>query len=393
MNGSRLELGVGARSGWSCWLVAGVLGWGMGLIDARGEAAAQKGTPRSAWEVQIGPSWRTGNRVDARWDPAAVIERVQGEFVRQAGGGDMPPQTGYADRNYEDGFVYVDPGTADPETDVPGLTWYWGYQNSDQYAGDSVVFHGSSFQERRVEPLDVSPWADDEKADWAGIDLTVGRKFWQRGSIALGVSGGLNWSPGDTFDFSVQRAIARETTVVRRPYDVYAAPYLPFPDAPYEGAYDGPGYLLSNEPDIRGEETLSRSSRDWTAESTLEVDVEVLDLRIGPSLWLALHDRIDVRLTPQVRAARVAHCAETWTTLARGSQSPASYGQEEDGDDWIWGGGVEAEIRFHLGRGWHLGLAAASDWWSEEVEIAAEPFALEVDLGQWSCSAKLGLEF
>ena len=39
----------------------------------------------------------------------------------------------YGNRSFDNGFVNMDPGTADPNTIEPGLTWYWGYDHENQY--------------------------------------------------------------------------------------------------------------------------------------------------------------------------------------------------------------------------------------------------------------------
>jgi len=302
------------------------------------------------------------------------------------------PLDGYADRDYLDGFVYMDPGTADSETDVPGLTWYWGYNESVQYTGDAVQFHGSTFEAYRVQGVAMDPWAGGEEWDMPGLDLSGGKRLWRQGPVSLGVSFGVNWCPEKTDDFSVERTAARETMQRWRHVDTYSAPWIPFPDAPYAGSYEGPGYLINNIPDSRDVEQIGGYSREWKLHSTVDFEVGVLDLRIGPSLWLDLHERLALRLTPQVRFAQVESKTQTWTEIKDARREILAYGDRHTDREWLVGCGMEAEARVYLGKGWHLGFAVASDWWEDDVDISADPFEVLLELGQWSFVASLGVE-
>ena len=346
------------------------------------------------WEFRIGPVFRTDTQLQVDWSVGSVASRTSPYYTSQSSGNaQIGPVNGYANRDYEDGFVYTDPGTADPETDVPGLTWYWGYDNAGQFTGDAVQFHSGPIAEYRVEGLPAGPWSDDSQVSLAGLNLSGGRQLWKWRRTALGVSGGASWFLDQQAQFAMESVVARETSRTWRYVDTYSAPYDPFPSAPYEGSFEGPGYLLHNQPDSRDTETLSNRSVDWVAKSRLEVDVGVLDLRLGPSLWVELNDSIGLRFSPQFRAAQVTTQAKAQTIISPTRSGSIYFEDSQRERDWLLGGGLEAEVRVLLALGWHIGLAVSCDWWNDDVVLSADPFDARVALGQWSYSLVFGVEF
>ncbi len=375
------------------WLLAAFLFYG-GMPWQSGVA----GSDDSRWEWRVGPIQRSGTRIRADWDSDAVLNRLRPFFRRQSSEPSaLPPLTGYADRDYVDGFVYMDPGTADPETDVPGLTWYWGYESPAQYIGDAVLFHSEPGSDYRVDETRVAPWLDTSRLDMTGLDIAVGRCLARRGKLTVGLSAGISWYPERSVDFALRRIVARDTATTWRYVDSYGAPHTPFPSAPYEGLYDppieGPGYLLHNEPDVRDVEMLSSRSRDWEAESTLDVDTAVFDARLGPSVGWSINDRFVMRLAARARAAHVDARARAYTTISPTSAGPITFEDREHNRQWILGGGVEAEANFILHRGWHAGFSATADWWADSLTLDVEPFNTKIDLGQWTMAAYLGRGF
>jgi hypothetical protein len=360
--------------------------------------AAQTGSTdpwgASSWEWRLGPACRIDTRVEAVCHADAIAARVKPFLTRRSSGDpDVGSLDEYANRDYADGFVYIDPGTDDPETDTPGLTWYWGYDNPEQYTGNSVVFHSELVDEIYVVGQPMDSWFESDQMDLFGIDFSVGRRLWHKDRLAVGLCGGVSWYPERSTGFSVRRMAALETATTWRYVDTYSAPYKPFPRPPYAGSFEGPGYLLSNQPDSRDVETLSSVSSDWVAESMLDVDISLFGLRLGPSLWWAMNDRLMLRLTPQVRAAYVEAEAVANMLVTPTSAGPMVFCESDVERDWLLGGGVEAEVSVMVSRNWLAAVSAAADWWSDDITVSAEPFSAAVELGQWTFTASLGREF
>lgn len=362
-----------------CWLIPTV----MAEVDTD-----------KAWEWHVGPSYRTGTRITSTWRPDAVTARVAPLFTRRSDRRPLiGPPTGYANRDYEDGFVYMDLGTDDPETDTIGLTWFWGYDNASQYSGDTVSFHSAPFTDARTKGVSMDSDRMAERVNMTGVDLSAGRRLWRKNRVSAGLSVGLAAYCSRSVDHTVQRVAARETSVTRRYVDTYGAEPLPFPDAPYENTLEGPGYLIRNEPDSRRLETLASRRRNWVAESRHDIEVQVMDVRLGPSLWWVPHERIGLRLTPHLRAAYVDAEAAAHTRIAPTRRGPIEFSDQDRAREWVYGFGAEARAGVDLYRGWRLGIAAAADWWDSDVQVTAEPFDSLIELGQWTFTASVGREF
>jgi len=357
------------------------------------------------WNVSIGPAWRQDNDLRVHYDAAAVSRGLRGSFLSRrepgAGAGAVGPADAYADRDYRDGFVYTDAGTADPETDVPGLTWYWGYDSTAQNDGSSVSFHadGSSSYSERLDVLPVAPQSAGEDRDLTGLQAGVERTLWgATRPLSIGVVFNATWYRDEDFDFQVRRGTARRT--VTRGSGEIVDRYQTFgytaPGAPYAGSYDGPGPLIHNIPESRTE-SMSYSSRSvsWNAASRVELEMSQSELALGP--WIACKplERVQVRLSPQLMLAHVCLDAEAHTAYSPANPpSPlGDFSSRAETSDWILGAGLEAAVRIDVGKGWSLGGSLAAAWWADDVAVRAEPFDARLDLGTWRASATIGKEF
>ena len=286
------------------------------------------------WTLGGGPVVRLGLRVEARGS-----SRVQDLHLHAAQPGHSSPSglgagdgawtydiSGYGDRTYDDGFVNLDPGTADPNSIEPGLTWYWGYQSDEQFDGNArtLTFHSQVSDEDigygesiSLQTLRDDPVSASEDMTAAGIGLTA--------SYATGRRNGLDWS------FCVGTKILRgcvdglrvspyEETVQQDRYQVvetftydeiytYDTGDTVPPPAPYEGTYNGPGPVIPNTPSGRAQSSALSSSRrraasstSWSAANEIDFDVEsaVYDLWIGPRVGLAAGPRVSLYAIPSV---------------------------------------------------------------------------------------------
>lgn len=373
-----------------CGLLMSVMIWHAAPVFAQGISRDRE----SGWRWRIGAAYRFDTEIDATWDGDAVASRVQSLYRdERSGSPEIGPVDGYADRDYEDGFVYIDPGTVDPETYIFGLTWYWGYDHAAQYTGQSVSFHSSSVSETRIDPVPLEPWSDEADMDQAGLDLMASRTVGLGKTWRLALSGGISWYPERDTRFETTRRVARESHRTWRYEDTYATPYSPFPGAPYAGTYEGPGYLLQNLPDTREQEMLSGWSRDWTAHSVVDVRFQVWDARLGPSLEWRLGSRFRLGLKPQLRLAYVDLEAEEETVIEPTSVGRITLASSPQESAWVWGGGLESEARWDVTRSWFAVCSARADWWNDEVHVRGEAYDINLDLGQWTVTAAVGREF
>jgi hypothetical protein len=359
----------------SCWL----------CVPDRAYAEAET----SAWGWRVGPSSRFGARFHAEWSAAYVNADFESSVASRLSSLDpIGPANGYANRTYVDGFVYMDSGTADPETDTPGVTWYWGYDHASQHSGNAISFHSAPVAVMQSPGQVADSWSGSQEFRMSGAEVAVGRRLWRHGWFAVGVSAGASFYQQHSLGVAVRREAVGGTISVQRYVDTYAAPYEPFPQAPYAGTYPGPGYLLQNEPTSRRLETQWQSTESVQVESNLDIDLQMLDFRVGPASTFMPNEWITLRLVPHVRIAHVEIIA-----LARTQVGQIGYERCEREKDWIVGGGLEIGGNLAVGGSAWLGVSAAADWWADDMAVEASPFAARLEFGQWTIGITLGQEF
>lgn len=379
----------------------GLLGAGLAIVlfccpalsqaeDLKGEGA--RGS--SGWRVRAGYAVSPGAQVEARWDGEALLKELDA-FSRSESGGayTIGPQNEYANRDYQDGFVYIDPGTADPDTEAAGLTWYWSYENSAQYDGDAVSFRGDTLSESRSRAVNAGTWSGEKEFDQSGVELSVERAIGHMGPVDIGLGIGMRWYESKDVRFSLEHDVGRSESTEYFYVDTYSATPTPFPDAPYSGTYDGPGYLINNKPDQRDVVLLSRESRSWIATSSLDAEIDSSDVYIGPTFDIALNERLVLRFMPQLLLAYVDAELISRTQVAGISSQDVVIAKRTSSGEWVPGLGLQIDARVGLSERWFLFIAASGQGWSDDVTLSAEPFEIDVLLGNWSASAGLGRAF
>ena len=246
------------------------------------------------------------------------------------------PVDNFADRTYDDGYVKIDPGTTFPTTFLPGLTWFWGYDNASQYdpAAHTLTFSvigttdiSTSLEtftavretvtttetvttevgqglEERSSVLRNDDLAMSGDLSGSGFSLSTGYDFPSDGRVRFGIAGGVNaaFDAGRTFStstyretFSSRRFEVRnmyvESTTVRETVtdvssefrengatllvaDTFDLGPLPAPPPPgHRGTFEGPGPVIPNQPASRSTASLADASAPVRA-SDRSVSVE-----------------------------------------------------------------------------------------------------------------------
>lgn len=346
----------------------------------------------SAWDVRVGPVWRLGGEVKSCLVPERLTATIQRYETCQQGD-NLNPLTGYANRKYDDGFVFIDPGTADPESYIPGLTWYWGYQSDSQYQNGELAFHGGQSDRHTIQTLQVSADEHSEDDSAFGLDLSASRSLWRLGAVQVGVEAGCAWFAERSYSYEGRQAVASERTTHQQYVDYYGGNQYTPESGPYSGSYDGPGPLIRNEPDRRESVVSYDHESVWMADYAVDTKVRHMEFRLGPNASLSLSDRVDVRVAPMLLAAYVD--AESTTRVAVESPSAGTLVEEArtETSEWVWGMGLVVGADVELGRGWTVGVQVDRTWWDEGVSVNASPFETTVDLGEWSATATVGWRF
>jgi hypothetical protein len=200
----------------------------------------------------------------------------------------LPPvgdTTGYADREYDDGYVRQDAGTS-----LDGTTWYWGYDNASQVQGDELVYHATGFQSIRGD-LSSAPNAGPASKDTLdGVAPHLqfdARSPYSLGPFRIGFSAGLDFMKADQSlafsNFSATQTREDYRLDYEDRYDLQGV--IP-PQAPYAGTIGGPGPLIDNLPVIRTitPVLLGTDTATFGNQVHSSFEVEALSFTLGPTL-------------------------------------------------------------------------------------------------------------
>lgn len=364
--------------------------WPAGYLQA-GQPMEENEAGGGRWALKLGYAERRGGEVSATWRPGLVRERVaQNRLSLTAPRPDLGSVDAYADRTYENGYVFRDEGTEDPLSFTPGQTWYWGYDEAAQYDGQSVSFQSAVYTDTRIDPLQLAEPYAEQDFDQQGLDVALQASLWQHDAFEVGLAVGLTLYGNRSFDMQVEQPWDIETQVTRQLVDTYDAPFLPFPEPGYAGTLEGPGYLLNNIPDDRQEVEIGRSVRVGRVTSAFDVEFESMDFRFGPTLTLTPHPRLGLVIAPSVRMAHVKAVAESRTLVEPAGRRPVVYEDRQTEKEWILGYGIAGELHVRIYDNWQIIAGAGIDSWEDNLIITANPFETEIELGEWFYNVGIG---
>ncbi|WP_193210709.1 hypothetical protein [Luteolibacter marinus] len=191
----------------------------------------------------------------------------------------------YAEREYNDGYVRQDGGTA-----IDGSTWYWGYDNGGQVQGDRLAFSATGFRSVRSDMGSSRGLGAASRDHLQGIAPHIqldGVSPHEVGGFQLGFSLG--------FDFTkVDQTLAFSSLAQTQSRDDYRLDYTDYfdldgvipPLAPYGGTVGGPGPLIGNLPSDRvvTETLIGSESAIVSNLANASIDINVVTVTLAPSL-------------------------------------------------------------------------------------------------------------
>lgn len=306
--------------------------------------------------------------------------------------------TGYADRTYRDGFVFIDSGTVS----AGGDTWNWGYDSASQAGSSSLVFHGGDGT--------ISSWSSSESATnpgaWEGDDsaggpvLQLDYIFAHAGPFEISAS--LQWGfwnldgSQTATSFAAQQSSAVNQRSVTDAYDTAG---IIVPLAPYQGSYNGPGPLLRNEPSQRLHSTgrtLDQDSATFSNFLEESFDVDLHALSLGPTITFPF-GRFAVSVSGGLAlniASYDAFHSETLTaTTASGdSRTLQTWRDSASGTELLFGAYTQGALSCAITQRLSVSAYGRADW-SETLEKEVGPSKLTFDPGGWSAGAMVSWRF
>jgi hypothetical protein len=182
--------------------------------------------------------------------------------------------------NYNNGYVLTDiSGSPD------GLTWYWGYDNSSSQVNAGA--HTIQF-ERSTGPANLlSPEMKEDSAP--GGEIAYAHE--------LGSSGHFHWGFEAAANYSNMRFNSHSSYSLRGPTSTDAYPYVPgttppvaTPGIPYQGTFEGPGFVIGTTPasSTPTESVVGNVSGDQSIEADLWSGRAGMYLEYYPADWLSV---------------------------------------------------------------------------------------------------------
>lgn len=362
------------------------------------------------WWFQAGPVYRTGMAV-----------RVSGSSYTQAQGlhaaPPVPPADSetYADRTYDDGYVKLDPGTANPEAvGGPGLTWNWAYDRAEQYdAPAGLLSFRRSYERAAVPALDGAAGGHGD-LDGFGVTVQAGRTLHRSGrwSFDLGVAFQGVWGLDATLSSTAYAEDIGRLDLTDR-FDVAGAVHPDHGFAPprtapggYTGTYDGPAGApsawIGGYPVIPNVPAERLAQLDVFARATSQVDFRFeeayYELALSPRLNYQLSQRLHAYLAPKVGLGIVDVEAERTEVFLERTTSGAtrtlgSWTDRASGTETVFTCGLAAGIEADLGAGFFLGALGGYDWVVDPIQFDLGPNEVTLDNSGWTVGLALRKTF
>jgi hypothetical protein len=239
--------------------------------------------------------------------------------------------------NYDNGYVLTD-GSGN----VGGQTTYWGYDNSSQISGNSMLMSRSA----AVSGNGPESSATDSNPSFGG-ELLFSRQLGVRGDVRYGLEAALSFLSISLKDSTPYGEQVSSVT------DAYAfTPGTTPPGTPpiYQGPYSGPGFLIGSTP------SSSTSSLLGTAavSGQRKYDADLIGFRLGPYVEFSLFNVPQLKLSLGGGfAAGWLHASASWTEtgVLPGGGSLSSSGEGKD-SSFVMGGYLGGDVSYEFARNW-----------------------------------------
>jgi len=262
---------------------------------------------------------------------------ISAKFMGMSGISLTPPPRTTPDGsqyNYDDGYVLTD-----ISGNAGGQTWNWGYDQSGQISGNTILMHRSTVS--AAAPSATGVGGGDPQS---GFEFVYDRELGNRDKLHFGLEAAVNYmslSLKDTSTFSGN---------VSRLTDAY--PFTPGttpPPAPYQGSFAGPGFVLGATP-------MSSITTPITGGATIvdqrNYDADVWGFRLGPYAEYPLSEKIDLWFSGGL-AVGVVDGSASWNetaSIAGGNTLVGSGGGSDLG--LLWGAYLSANVSWQLSEHW-----------------------------------------
>lgn len=191
---------------------------------------------------------------------------------------------GYADREYNHGYVRQDAGTS-----FDGATWNWGYDSALQVQGGQLVYQATGFQSIRSDTSGAPNAGPASKDTLDGVAPHLqfdARSPYRIGPFRIGLTAGFDFIKTDQSlafsNFSAAQTLDNYRLDYEDRYDLDGV--IP-PLAPYAGSLIGPGPLIGNTPVIRTitPVLISTDTGTFRNQVSSSIEIDAFSFTLGPT--------------------------------------------------------------------------------------------------------------
>jgi hypothetical protein len=255
-------------------------------------------------------------------------------------GGGLNPALNSGGGHYDNGYVLTD-----ISGNAGGQSWYWGYDSSSQ---NNAANHTISFDRTTATAGGNSSASADDSAATPGFELDYDRQLgakedWH--NVRYGLDSAVNFVPISINNNNTFSAVASKQT------DLYSyTPGTTPPTAPYQGSYQGPGFVI-NVPASSSSTTPIPNS---TVSSQDNFDANLFGFHLGPYVELPFGKKQQFTLSlAGGLAVGLLDANESWkqTVTMPGNGTITSTGSGNS-IDVLWGWYVGANADYRVSEHW-----------------------------------------
>jgi len=241
--------------------------------------------------------------------------------------------------NYDDGYVLTD-----NSGNFGGQTWYWGYDNSaQQISGNNIVLSRSTLNEN----AGATKTEDDLSY---GAEVMYSRLLSTKDHMRLGLELAGNYM---NLSLSDSRTVSSAVTKTSYPFPFTpgTTPPTATPAAPYQGSFEGPGFIIGDTP---GEPTTTTIPGGASIAGNRKFDANLWGLRFGPNLEWVFNPNWKISLSGGIAGALVdAEVSWNETVIMNGASSAPVSGSD-DTARMRWGFYVGTTLSWQFAERWSV---------------------------------------
>lgn len=351
----------------------------------------------NAWHFRIGPVMSPRVRVNVRGPRFALPAMPKPKSGTGVVAPVDPSEKEFANRQYVDGHVNPDGGTADPRSLDYGVTWDWSAKNvPEQYsaADETISFHTDVTRWNETvsaESFSSGSNSDSDRDFLIGVEAFGGWTFYDDRTFDAAVDAGFRFYGSGNIDAASRYGTTYTTTRNEwRVVDTYDASGWgnDIPAGVHEWTGDDADRCIGATPTRDEQQKTTTSSETHYYSGGTKLNYRIWDLRLGPTVgwhvtdWFALRGGV-YGLLGLVDASL--------KTSADTSAGPMGASASTCGAVFGMAFGLSAQV--NITESLFVYGGAEYDWWTDSVDLNAGGANAEIKLSDLVVSLGVGVGF